>query len=128
MSKRGAALLAVCLTALVAPALAQSGWTGIGQAAATPEAASVTINARGEARQREIMFCLEGHLLRLNEAVLHYQGGATQNVRLRQRVADGGCSRMATLSGRNRILVSAHVAYDPATLEGARTQVQIFVR
>lgn len=122
-------MLAVCLTALAAPALAQSGWTGIGHAVATPEAGSVTINARGEARQREIMFCVEGHLLRLNEAVLHFQDGATQNVRLRQRIADGRCSRMASLSGgRNRILVTADVSYDPATLEGARTEVQIFVR
>lgn len=121
-------MLALCLTALAAPAFAQSGWTGIGHAAATPEAGSVTVPARGEARQREIMFCVEGHLLRINEAVLHYEGGATQNIRLRQRVADGGCSRMGTLSGRNRILVSADVAYDPATLEGSRTLVQIFVR
>jgi len=113
---------------LAAPALAQSGWTGIGHAPATPEAGSVTVPARGGARQREIMFCVEGHLVRLNEAVLHYEGGAIQNLRLRQRVADGGCSRMATLSGRNRILTSAVVAYDPATLEGGRTQVQIFVR
>jgi hypothetical protein len=127
MSKRRAALLAACLAA-TAPAIAQSGWNGIGQAAATPEASSVTITARGEARQRELMFCVEGHLLRINEAVLHYQGGAAQNIRLRQRVADGGCSRMATLSGRNRILATADVSYDPATLEGARTQVQIFVR
>jgi len=118
-----------CL-AVAGPALAQSGsgWHGIGQAAAPPDAASVTIAATGERTNREIMFCVEGHVMRLNEAVLHYPGGNTQSIRISERVADGGCSRGKTLSGRDHAVVSAVVTYDQATLAGGSARVQLFVR
>jgi hypothetical protein len=126
-SKRAVAIL--CL-AVAGPALAQSGtgWHGIGQAPAAPDAGSVTIAARGESRDREVMFCIEGHAMRLGDAMLHFQGGGTQSIRISERIADGGCSRGKTLSGRNRALESAEVTYDQAVLAGGSVRVQLFVR
>lgn len=127
MSKRAAAL--ICL-ASAGPAMAQSGtgWYGIGQAPAAPDAASVTVAARGEPRNREIMFCVEGHAMRLGDATLHFQGGGTQSIHISERIADGGCSRGKTLSGRNRAVESADVTYDQAILAGGSARVQLFVR
>lgn len=127
MSKRAVAIL--CLAA-AGPALAQSGtgWYGIGQAPAAPDAGSVTIAARGEPRNREIMFCVEGHAMRLGDAVLHFQGGGTQSIHISERIADGGCSRGKNLSGRNRAVESAEVTYDQAILAGGTARVQLFVR
>jgi hypothetical protein len=123
------AIIMACLAA-AGPALAQSGsgWYGIGQAVAPADGTSVTIAARGEPRNREIMFCVEGHVMRLNTATLHFQGGGTQSIRISERVADGGCSRGKTLSGHNHAVESAEVAYDQAMLAGGTARVQLFVR
>jgi hypothetical protein len=127
MTKRVFAL--VCLAA-AGPAMAQSGtgWYGIGQAAAAPDAGSVTIAAHGDPHNHEIMFCVEGHNMRLNDAVLHFQGGGTQSIHISERIADGGCSRGKTLSGHNHAVESAEVTYDQAILAGGAAHVQLFVR
>jgi hypothetical protein len=127
MSKRAFAL--ACLMA-AGPAVAQSGsgWYGIGQAAAAPGAGSVAIAAHGEPRNHEIMFCVEGHIMRLGDAVLHFQGGGTQSIHISERVADGGCSRGKSLSGHNHAVESAEVTYDQAILAGGAARVQLFVR
>ena len=129
MSMMKRAVTLACL-AMAGPALAQSGsgWHGIGQAVAPPDAGSVTIAATGERNNREIMFCVEGHVMRLNEATLHFPGGGTQSIRISERVADGGCSRGKTLSGRSHGLVSAEVTYEQAILAGGTARVQLFVR
>jgi hypothetical protein len=128
ISRRAA--LAAWLTTMAAAAAAQSGsgWYGIGQAVAPADAASVTIAAHGEPRNREIMFCVEGHAMRLNTAMLHFQGGGTQSMRISERIADGGCSAGKTLSGHNHAVESADVTYDQAILAGGTAHVQLFVR
>ena len=127
ISKRAIAL--ACLAA-AGPAFAQSGsgWYGIGQTETAAGAASVTIAARGEPRNREIMFCVEGHIMRLSDATLHFQGGGTQSIRISERIADGGCSRGKSLSGHNHAVESADVTYDTAILAGGSARVQLFVR
>ena len=124
------AALAAGLATIAATALAQggTGWHGIGQAVAPADAASVTISATGDTRDREIMFCIEGHAMRLNNATLHFQGGGTQTMRISERIADGGCSAGKTLSGRNHAVESAEVSYDQAILAGGTAHVQLFVR
>ncbi|HEV2816368.1 MAG TPA: hypothetical protein VGW40_03990 [Allosphingosinicella sp.] len=120
----------VSAAALVAamPALAQSGWTHIGQAVAGADASSATIAAHGDPRYRQVMVCVEGHAIRLTDTILRYQDGRIQTMQLRARVPEGGCSRMSDLGGRNRLIQSAEVGYDPATLQGARATVQLFAR
>jgi len=133
MSMMKRAVTLACL-AMAGPALAQSGsgWHGIGQAPAPADAATVTIavtpSGQSETRNREIMFCIEGHIMRLNTATLHFEGGGTQSIRINERVADGGCSRGKTLSGRSHGLVSAEVTYEQAILAGGSARVQLFVR
>ena len=124
------AALAAGAATLAATAAAQSGtgWHGLGQAPALASGGSVTIRAAGDARDHEIMFCVEGHAMRLNQAVLHFQGGGTQSMRISERLADGGCSAGKTLSGHNHAVESAEVTYDQALLAGGSAQVQLFVR
>ena len=124
------AALAAGLAIVAAGAAAQSGtgWHGIGQATAPPDAGTVTIAGHGEPRDHEIMFCVEGHAMRLNQAVLHFQGGGTQTMRISERLADGGCSVGKSLSGHNHAVESAEVTYDQAILAGGTARVQLFVR
>ena len=110
------------------PALAQSGWTHIGEAAAAASARSATIAAHGDPRHRQVMVCVEGHAIRLTDTMVRYQDGRTQTLQLRARIPDGGCSRMIELTGRTRQIESADVGYDPATLQGGNATVQLFAR
>ena len=110
------------------PVLAQSGWTHIGQATAAASARSATIAAQGDPRHRQVMVCVEGHVIRLNDTVLRYKDSRAQTLQLRARIPDGGCSRMTELGGRTRQIESAEVGYDPATLQGAGPRLELSVR
>ena len=118
--------------ALAAPAMAVaqggSGWYGIGQATAPADAGSVTIAAHGDPGNHELMFCIEGHIMRLNQATLHFQGGGSQTIRISERIADGGCSVGHGLTGRNHAVESADVTYEQALLAGGTARIQLFVR
>lgn len=123
---RAAAAAAIVL-ALAAPALAQSGWTAVGGRAVSGEAGRDTIAVRWQPQFREIMFCVEGRAVRLLDGTVRYRDGRSQSVRVRARIADGACSRMANV-GRNRDIATVDIAYDPASLEGGRTEVEVFAR
>ena len=111
------------------PALAQSGWTHIGQAAANADARSATITVvRDDPRFHQVMICIEGHAIRLTDTIIHYQDGRTQAMQVRARIAAGGCSRMSELGGRNRLIQTAELGYDPATLQGGSATLQLFAR
>lgn len=121
---------AAALAALVAgsaPALAQSGWAQVGQSVASGAEGSTTMTPTLDPRYRQVMFCVDGHAIRLNQAVIHFEGGVQQTIAIRARVTDGGCSRMVGLSSRHTI-ERVEVAYDPATLDGASAHVQLYAR
>jgi hypothetical protein len=122
-----AVVLAATMTAAT-PALAQSGWRQIGQTRSDPAASSVTITARDDGAYREYMVCTEGGMARLNDAVVRYRDNRVMTNRIRARIADGACSRAATLGGRDRTIATLEIGYDPASLQGARPKLQLFVR
>jgi hypothetical protein len=121
-----AAAIAV-LVAVSAPAIAQSGWAQVGSSTAEAGAGTASMTPTLDPRYREIMFCVDGHLIRLNDATIHFEGGTQQTLRVRERIADGGCSRMSTIGSRHRI-ERVEIAYDAATLAGAGAHVQLYAR
>jgi hypothetical protein len=129
MSLRKAAAGAALLCLIAAPAAAQSGWTMVGYAVLDGGAAAGTgtIRTRWQAQFREIMFCAEDHAVHLTDATVRFRDGRTQNVRVRMRVANGGCSRMSNV-GRNRDIEAVDLSFDAASLEGQRARVQLFGR
>jgi hypothetical protein len=122
---KAAALAA--LVAASAPAIAQSGWARVGGSTAEAGAATTSMIPTLEPRYREIMFCVDGHLIRLNDATIHFEGGTQQTVRVRARVADGGCSRMSMIGSR-RTIERVEIGYDPATLAGVNARVELYAR
>jgi len=126
MIKRKAAALAV-LAGLSAPALAQSGWAQVGHSTAAGSQDKTMMTPTLDPRYREGMICVDGHVIRLTEATLHFEGGTSRSVRLGARVTDGGCSRSFTFGSRSRI-ERIEVGYDPATLNGNSAQVQLYAR
>lgn len=121
-------VLAAMAASMATPALAQSGWRSIGRVQADPGAASVTINAHEDGDYREIMICLEGGQARLLDAQLHYRDNRVQTYRIRARIADGACSRSGGVGGRDRTIATVDLGYDPASLQGSRPRIDLFVR
>jgi hypothetical protein len=129
MKIRDGIVLAATMLALASTsAQAQSGWRSIGGIRAAPDAGSVTINAREDGSYREYMICIEGGPARLTDLVVHYRDNRVQTYRLRARIADGACSRATGLSGRDHLVATMDVGYDPASLQGARPRFDLYVR
>jgi hypothetical protein len=128
MSYRNAAALAAFVAAAAAPAAAQSGWTGVGWAPASGDSGRVAITAHSDPRFRELMICVEGNAVRINDADLRFADDHRQSIRIRARMADGACSRMFTLSSRGKAIAAADITYDAASLAGGTVRVQLFAR
>jgi hypothetical protein len=112
--------------ASAAPAAAQTGMGLIGERVVDGVDRD-TIPARGGAQYREIMFCVENAPVAFQEVTVRYRNGGTHNVRLRQRIAAGRCSRVVGLSGRDRDIREVEFSYAPAA-GGARPTVQLYAR
>lgn len=126
MVRIGSAVLAALVMLVAAPALAQTGMGLIGQRA-LEGADRDSIPARGGEAYREIMICVEDAPVAFQEVVVRYRSGASQNIRLRQRIAAGRCSRVVGLSGRDRDIQAVDFTYAPAA-GGARPTVQLYAR
>lgn len=122
---RAAGLAAVLMAA---PAVAQSGWSMIGQRDVGPEADHDTINVRVEEQHQQLMFCTERHAIRILDGVIHYRDGRTQNVRVRARLEADRCGRSIELSGRNKDVAGMDFTYEAASLGGAQARVQLYAR
>jgi hypothetical protein len=128
MNKRMAAAAAALLAVMATGAAAQSGWTDIGRGTISGDSGAVTIQGSSTQRWRELMFCTEGHEVRINEAALHYADNRTQEIRIRARIPLGGCSRMLSMNSRGQVLSSVDLSYDVASLAGGTVRVQLFAR
>jgi hypothetical protein len=122
----GLAALVMLAAVTAAPAAAQTGMGLIGERV-VDGADRDTIAARGGEPYREIMFCVENAPIAFQEVIVRYRSGASQNVRLRQRIAAGRCSRVVGLSGRDRDIQAVEFSYAPAP-GGARPTVQVYAR
>lgn len=127
---RTAVLAATVLLAAapLAPALAQQGMGLIGHRVVEGTDRD-TIAARGSAQYREIMICVDEAPVAFQDVVVRYKSGNSQNIRLRQRIAAGRCSRVVSLTGRDRDIANVDFTYSPAAAgAGVRPRVQLYAR
>jgi hypothetical protein len=124
----GLAGMVLLAAASAAPALAQTGMGLIGQRV-VDGADRDTIAARGSGQYREMMICVEDAPVAFQEVVVQYKSGGAQHIRLRQRIAAGRCSRIVTLSGRDRDIATVDFTYAPAAGgASSRPRVQLYAR
>ena len=120
--------LAAAAAALAVPATAQdTGWTTVGRASVGADAASGSITVRWDPSFRQGMFCTDGNSIKLQDATLRFQDGTTKVVKVRQKLADGGCSRPIAVPRKSDV-ETVDIAYDPATLAGGKVKVQLVAR
>ena len=127
MSVRIYAAAAALAGMAAAPAAAQSGWLAAGRVKIDAEASAATMEVRWGPKFDEVMLCTEGSAVKLNSATFRYKDGKTKIVKLRARLADGACTKTTSL-GRGRDVASVDIAYDPASLQGAKTKIQLVAR
>ena len=117
-------LAAAAVAVAAAPAAAQTAWEQIGGGEVPGGDGTGTLSARGGDRLGELMLCVEHSRIRIRALTIRYGSGDTHNVRLRERLDDGDCSRGVSLRGRNRDIVSVDIDYEA----DGRAEVQLFAR
>ena len=113
---------------LAAPAAAQSGWTGIGASEVGGDSGRATLTAQGQPQFRELMICVEQHPIKITGGEIRFRDGRTQNLRIRALIDKQDCSSFMRLSGRERDVASVDLTYDPASLAGQRSRVELYAR
>ena len=121
-------LAAAAAALLAAPATAQeTGWTTVGRASLGPDAASSTMKVRWDPQFRQGMFCTDGHAIKLGDATLRFEDGTAKVVKVRQKLADGGCSKPIAVPRKSHV-ATVDIAYDSATVAGGKAKVQLVAR
>ena len=119
---------ALAALAIAAPAVAQSGWTRLGHREVSDSINRDTIRARGGAQYRQAMICVEQAPVRFIDVVIRYRNGGTQDVRMRELIRAGGCTRDINLRGRSRDIDAVEFTYEAASLGRERARVELFAR
>lgn len=120
--------MAAAAALLAAPAIAQeTGWTSVGRASVGADAASGSIKVRWDPNFRQGMFCTDGSAIRLTDATLRFEDGTSKVVKVRQKLADGDCSKPVAVPRKSQV-ATVDIAYDAATLTGQKAKVQLVAR
>jgi hypothetical protein len=116
-SKWIAAAAVVGAATLAAPSEAQRhpgwfmGWRIIGTKVVNGARDSDTIYTPGARRFRQIRVCVQGGPIVLRDLDLYFANGGHQDVRTRERLNAGTCTRDINLNGRWRDLNRVHMKY-----------------
>ncbi len=123
------ATAALAALAIAAPAVAQSsGWTRLGQREVSDSVDRDTIRARGGAQYRQAMICVEQAPVRFVDVVIRYRNGGTQDVRMRDLIRAGACTRDINLRGQSRDIEAVEFTYEAASLGRERARIELFAR
>ena len=108
----GAATAATTLT-LAAPADAQQySWRTIAYTTVGAGTDSDIINVRGNNRYREVRLCSFNAPIRMRDFDIRFDNGRRQDVRVRQRIGAGSCTRNIDLQGDRRDIDAIRLVYE----------------
>ncbi len=126
----GASALGLFVAA--SPANAQryffSNWRTIGYETVDSGVDRDTIRVRGDARFRAVRVCVFNAPLVMRDLDIRYANGRSQDVRVRQRIRAGTCTRNIDLAGNRRDIRSVRLTYSPIRRGFARPQVRVQAR
>jgi transposase len=128
-SMRTAVLAAMGMVAAAAPALAQEGaWVSLAERTLSDTAGSETINVRNRSQFRQLQICVDSGAVRFLDVNVRFANDAVQNIRLRNRIAAGHCSRILDLRGRDRSIGTIELVYEAASLGGQSAAAMVLAR
>jgi hypothetical protein len=117
--------VAALAAAVAAPAMAQ-GWTTVG-AGRLDESGNGTVKIRWQPEFRNLMFCADEGPVKLDAATLRLRDGSSKVLKLKAAIKDMDCSKTLSVP-KNLDIATIDLAYDPASLKGARTKVSLTAR
>src|SRR5262245_37762693 len=118
-SKVMAAAMAVCAMSLASSADAQGamhwfqGWRVIGVKVVNGGADTDWINTPGARRYRQIRICAFNAPLSMRDVDVYFANGGHQDVRTRDILRPGTCTRDIDLNGRTRDIARIRLKYSP---------------
>lgn len=113
----------------VAPATAQqSGWRTIAYKTVSGGADVDRIDLRGSNRYREVRLCLFNAPLRMRDFDVRFENNERQDVRVRERIGAGRCTRNIDLTGNRRDIDSIRLKYEQVRRGATRPLVRIRAR
>jgi len=108
----GAAAAAATL-AFAAPAVAQNNsWRTIAYKTVGAGTDRDTIEVRGDRRYREVRLCSFNAPIRMRDFDIRFENNRRQDVRVRQRIAAGTCTRAIDLDGNRRDIERIRLVYE----------------
>lgn len=128
-----AAAVAASAAAFVAvPAEAQRyyfrNWQTIGFTTVDRGVDRDTVRVRGDARFRAVRLCVFNAPLVMRDFDIRFANGGSQDVRVRQRIAPGTCTRVIDLRGRARDIRSIRLTYSQIRRGWTRPLVRVQAR
>lgn len=86
------------------------------------------INVRGNVRFREVRLCAFNAPIRMRDFDIRFENNQRQDVRTRERIAPGTCTRAIDLNGNRRDIEWIRLKYEPIRRGYARPVVRIQAR
>jgi hypothetical protein len=118
--------------AAAAPADAQryyiNNWRTIGVKTVDGRVDRDRIHVRGDRRFRAVRLCVFNAPLVMRDFDIRYDNGRGQDVRVRQLIRAGTCTRVIDLAGRRRDIRSIELTYSPIRRGFARPIVRVQAR
>ncbi len=112
-----------------APAPAQWGnWRTVGFKTVSGGTDVDRINVPGGRRWHQVRLCVFNAPLRMRDFDIRFDNGQRQDVRVRQRIGAGTCTRNIDLSGRVRDIDWVRLKYEPIQRGYTRPLVRVQVR
>jgi hypothetical protein len=120
---------AVAVTLAAAPADAQQrSWRTIAYKTVDAGGDTDRINVRGNARYREVRLCAFNAPIRMRDFDIRFENEQRQDVRVRERIAAGSCTRNIDLAGNRRDIERITLRYERIRRGNARPLVRIQAR
>ena len=124
----GAATAAATLV-LAAPADAQRySWRTIAYTTVGAGTDRDIINVRGNNRYREVRLCSFNAPIRMRDFDIRFDNGGRQDVRVRQRIRAGTCTRNIDLEGNRRDIDAIRLVYERLARGARRPLIRVQAR
>ena len=122
-------LAATAATLVATPAVAQNwNWRTIAFKTVSGGVDNDRIDVRGNTRFRELRLCVFNAPLRMRDFDVRFENNQRQDVRVRDTIRAGTCTRNIDLTGNRRDIETIRLRYSPIYRGSARPIVRVQAR
>ena len=103
-------------------------WRVIGSREVADHLERDVISGRGDGRFRQIRICVAHRAVRFQDVDIVFGNGGRQDVRMRERIGRGECTRAIDLKGERRFIRRIIFRYETIRDRGRQARVTVFGR